>query len=184
MAVVGLLQSVFVHLPCGHQRIDAVGPAVAERREIVARGDVVVRGDLGVAAEPGGVAGHNQNRRRRAGLDPAQRVAEHVHRRRAAVGVLQQPAQRQAKAPGEIDGGIGCQRERRHRHALNLAGVDLRILQCRNDRVANEGVGRLSGLWTAHIGRLPNADDGRVHGHRNSGWLGFTANVVVGITSR
>ena len=185
MAVVGLLKSVFVHLPCGHQRIDAVRAAVAERREMFARRDVVIRGDLGVTAEPGGIARHNQDRRGRTGLDPAQRVAEHVHGRRAAVGVLQQPAQRQAETPGEIDGGIGRQRERRHRHALDFAGIDLRVLQCCNDRVADESVRRLSWLRTPNIGRLADADDGSIHGHRNSGWLSFTANkVVVDTTSR
>ena len=96
---------------------------------------------------------------------PAQRVPQHVHGGRAAIGVLQQPAQRQAELPGEIDGGIGRERERCHRHAVDVAGVEPGVRERRDDGVADEGVGRLPRLRPARIGRLSHADDGGVHAH-------------------
>jgi hypothetical protein len=57
----------------------------------------------------------------------AQRVPEHVHGGRTAVGILDEPAQRQAELPGDIHGGIGRERERSERHPVDLARVDLGI---------------------------------------------------------
>ena len=44
-------------------------------------------------------------------------------------------------------------------------GVDLRVFQRGDDRVADEGMGRLSRIRAAGIGRLPYADDGGVRLH-------------------
>ena len=98
LAVVGFLQPVVLHLPAGHQRIDAVRPAVTERREVLLRHDVEVRGDLGVAGEPGGVAAHDQDRRRGAAFDAAQRVPEHVHGGGAAIGILRRASAATSRA--------------------------------------------------------------------------------------
>ncbi len=165
VAVVGFLQAVGLDLARGDQRIDAVRPAVAERRQVLLRHGVVVRRDLGVAGQPGGVAAEHQDGLGRAALDAAERMAEHVHRRRAAVGVLQNPAQRQAELPGEVDGGVGGERERRHRQALDVGRAEAGIVQRRHHGVAHEMQRGLSRLRTPRVGRLADADDGGVFEH-------------------
>ena len=94
VAVIGFLQAVRLHLPAGHQRVDAVRPAVAERRQVQLGHDVEIGGHLGIAAQPGGIPAGHQDHRRGASLDGAQRVPQHVHGGGAAVGVLDEPAQR------------------------------------------------------------------------------------------
>ena len=79
VAVVGFLQAVFLDLAARDQRIDAVRPAVAERREMLLRRGVVVRGDLGVAGKARRVAAEHEHHVGRAGLDGAERIAEHAH---------------------------------------------------------------------------------------------------------
>ena len=165
LAVIGFLQAVRLHLPAGHQRIDAVRPAVAERRQVQLGRDVEIGRHLGVAAEPGGIAARHQDHRGGAGFDGAQRVPQHVHGGGAAVGVLDEPAQRQAKLPGEIDGGVRRERERGDRHPVDLARVDRGVHERGDDCVANEGMRRLSRLRPARIGRLSYADDGGIRVH-------------------
>ena len=163
VAVVGFLQAVFPHLPRRHQRVDAVRAAVPERRQVQLRDDVEVRRHLGVAAKAGGVAADHQHDRGGAGLDRAHRMPEHVHGRGAAIGVLHQPAQLEAELPGEVDRGVGRQRERRRREAVHLARAQVGVLERRHRGVANEGVRGLSRLGTTRVDRLTDADDGGVH---------------------
>jgi hypothetical protein len=56
-------------------------------------------------------------------------------------------------------------RERGQRHSVDLMRGDLGVPQRGDNRVANEGVRRLSRIRPAGIGRLPYADDGGVRVH-------------------
>jgi hypothetical protein len=138
---------------------------VAERREMLLRHGVEVGRHLGVAGEPGGIAADQQDRRRIAALHGAQRIAEHADRRRAAVGVLRQPAQRKPELPGQIDSGVGRERKRRNRHALNVPGVQLGVLERRHNRIAHEGQRALARLRPPRVGRLADAKNGGVLEH-------------------
>ena len=71
-------------------------------RQMIARRGVEIGRDLRVTRKSGRITAHHENHVRRADLDTTQRVAEHVHRGRTAIGVLHQPAQRQTHAPSEV----------------------------------------------------------------------------------
>jgi hypothetical protein len=165
VTVVGFFQMVFFHLPARDQRIDAVGAAMPERRQMLLRHSVEVRGNLGVARDSRGVTADHQDHVRSAGLHCAQRIAEHVHGRGAAVGILRQPAQRQAELPGQIHRGVRSERKRSHRHALDVLGGDAGVLQRRHDRIAHEGLRGLARLRPPRVGRLADPDDGGVVEH-------------------
>jgi hypothetical protein len=92
-------------------------------------------------------------------------VAQHVHRRAAAVGVLQNPAERQAELPGQINRGVGGKRERGYGQALDVGRAEAGIVQRRHHGVAHEMQRGLSGLGTPRVGRLADADDGGVVKH-------------------
>ena len=127
---------------------------------MIARHDIEARRDPSVAREPGGVAADHQDHVGRVAFDRAPRVAEHVHGRAAAVGVLQQPAQRKAELPGEVHCGVGREREGGDRHALHVARIELCVGERRHHGVAHESVDGLMRLRMPHIGRLADADDG------------------------
>lgn len=67
-------------------------------------------------------------------------------------------------SPGEIDGGVRRERERGDRHPVDLARGDLDVCERGDDRVADEGMCRLSRPRPARVGLLSYADDCGIRG--------------------
>ena len=167
VAVVGFLQAVFLHLAAGDQRIDAVRPAVAERRQMLLRRGVVVRRDLGVAGEAGGIAAEHEDRRRprrsrRArSAWPSMFIADEP----PLVSCTSQRSDRPSFQARSTAASGASENDATAMPWMSLARRGRASFERRHHRVAHEMQRGLARLRTPRVGRLADADDGGVVEH-------------------
>src|SRR2546428_3791322 len=105
------------------------------------------------------VASEEDDRRRLPPLDRGDRVLKEVQPRGAAVRVLQEPAQTQPEAPGEVDRVVRVKRERGDAEPVNLSAVDAGTGERAPERVREQALGRRPRRRVARVGRLGGAGD-------------------------